>query len=237
MSRFTPIAAGACLLLAPVAAPAQSSLVCDQRAISPLSDDFELQGDDSASGGAIVLEAGQVEATMQDDRLRASMSGGVRVTRGNRVAGAERAVYDPDELALLLDGNVQYRDPTTEIISDSATFSYATGQIVFNGAEFQLGRGASRGTAARVEISERGTLGLDDVSYTTCPPGSNDWLLLAGDIDLDTNTGSGFARDVRLRFQGVPILYTPWLSFPLGDARKTGLLTPRSAAPAAAATN
>ena len=36
----------------------------------------------------------------------------------------------------------------------------------------------------------------------------------------------GTARDVKLRFKGVPILYSPYLSFPITDARKSGILTP-----------
>ena len=77
-----------------------------------------------------------------------------------------------------------------------------------------------------MRISQDGRLELDDVSYTTCPPGSNDWLLVARDIDLDTRSGTGTARGVKLRFQGVPILYAPYLSFPISDARKSGMLTP-----------
>lgn len=154
------------------------------------------------------------------------MSDGVRMTSGARSAGADTALYDPDRMALLLNGNVEYRDPRNRILSDSAEFSYSTGQIIFNGAEFQLGIGGSRGAAEKIAMDQGGTLSLDEVSYTTCPPGSEDWLLQAADIDLDTNSGVGTARNVKLRFQGVPILYAPWLSFPLGDARKTGLLTP-----------
>mgnify|MGYP002621955570 CR=1 FL=1 len=175
--------------------------------------------------GTIRFEAGQVEASLADGP-RASFSGGVRVLSGDRLVGAENAIYDPDTLALLLSGGVQYRDPANEIVSDTATFSYSTGRIRFAGAEFRLGAGGSRGAADNVEISREGTLSLSRVSYTTCPPGSDDWLLQAGDIDLDTDNGTGTARDVRLRFQGVPILYAPYLSFPLGDARKSGLLTP-----------
>jgi LPS-assembly protein len=76
------------------------------------------------------------------------------------------------------------------------------------------------------QISQDGLLQLDNVSYTTCPPGSNDWLLEASDIDLDSRSGTGTARGVKLRFQGIPILYAPYLSFPISDARKSGMLTP-----------
>ena len=31
---------------------------------------------------------------------------------------------------------------------------------------------------------------------------------------------------MRLDFLGVPILYTPWISFPVGDQPKSGLLFP-----------
>jgi LPS-assembly protein len=86
--------------------------------------------------------------------------------------------------------------------------------------------GGARGAASSIEINQEGRLELDDVNYTTCPPESNDWLLEASDIDLDTEEGVGTARSVKLRFQGIPILYAPYLSFPIGDARKSGILTP-----------
>ncbi|ANO51938.1 hypothetical protein BA177_12650 [Woeseia oceani] len=211
------------MLLLPVTGTAQQAPVCNL----PTTEQPALPATENPAPGeeTLVIEAGKIEATL-GDRPQASMSGGMRISSGNRSAGADTAVYDPDSLALLLDGNVEYRDPNTNISSDSAVFSYAGGQIIFNGAEFQLGLSGSRGAAEKIAISQEGTLSLDEVSYTTCPPGSNDWLLQAADIDLDTSTGAGTARNVKLRFQGVPILYTPWLSFPLGDARKTGLLTP-----------
>ncbi|HZW59069.1 MAG TPA: LPS assembly protein LptD [Woeseiaceae bacterium] len=179
----------------------------------------------AAEGNAVVVDAGQVEATLGDSP-HASMSGGVRIWRGERMAGADRAEYDPQQVALILQGNVLYRDPDTEIASRAAVFSYETGSIHFDGAEFRLGQSNSRGAADRIDISREGTIRLDRVNYTTCPPGSNDWLLQAGSINLDTGNGIGKAKNVRLRFQGVPILYAPWLSFPLGDARKSGVLTP-----------
>ncbi|MES7744574.1 LPS assembly protein LptD, partial [Cutibacterium acnes] len=39
-------------------------------------------------------------------------------------------------------------------------------------------------------------------------------------------TDTGEAVGGRLEFQGVPLLAAPWISFPLSDARKTGLLPP-----------
>ena len=182
----------------------------------------DLEGNESE---AIKFEAGRIEAQL-GDRPTTIMSGGVLVKQGDRLAGAESASYDPDTMALSLEGGVRYEDPYSQITSDSAEFSYSSGHIRFEGAEFTLSDGGARGTASALEINQEGRLELDDVNYTTCPPGSNDWLLEASDIDLDTEKGVGTAKSVKLRFQGLPILYTPYLSFPIGDARKSGILTP-----------
>ena len=174
---------------------------------------------------AIILEAGEFEAQL-GPHPSAAMTGGVILRRGDRAAGADTAIYDPVRRALLLTGGVRYEDPDTLITSDAAEFAYDLGRIRFDGAEFSLAEDNARGSAGQLEINQQGRLELDDVRYTTCPPGSNDWLLLARDIDLDTREGVGTARGVKLRFQGVPILYAPYLSFPIGDARKSGVLTP-----------
>ena len=173
----------------------------------------------------VELTAGAFEAQLSD-KPTATMTGGVLLRRGNKLAGADSARFDPDERALLLDGNVRYEDPGTQIVSDSAEFSYDSGRIEFSGASFSLGNSNARGRADNLLINQQGQLQLDEVSYTTCPPGSNDWELQASDIDLDTRSGVGTARNIKLRFKGVPILYAPYISFPIGDARKSGLLTP-----------
>ena len=173
----------------------------------------------------VELTAGALEARL-GDKPTATMTGGVLLRRGNKLAGADSASFNPEQRALQLDGNVRYEDPGTQIVSDSAEFSYDSGRIEFSHARFSLGRSNASGSADNLMINQQGQLQLDNVSYTTCPPGSNDWELQAGDIDLDTRRGVGTARNIKLRFQGVPILYAPYISFPIGDARKSGLLTP-----------
>ncbi len=172
-----------------------------------------------------MLEAGKVEA--QFGALpTASMTGGVLLRRDDKLAGADNARYDPNDKALHLDGNVRYEDPGTQILSQSAEFAYVTGRIRFEGAAFSMGGSNARGAADAIEINQNGTLTLDRVDYTTCPPGSEDWLMQGSSIKLDTRNGVGTAKGMKLKFKGVPILYAPYLSFPIGDARKTGLLTP-----------
>ena len=175
---------------------------------------------------AITLEVGGLEARL-GDKPTASMTGGILLRQGDKLAGADSARYDPNIRTLLLEGDVRYEDSDSQVASDAAEFSYDFGRIRFEGARFALGASDAHGGAESIEINQRGRLELDGVRYTTCPPGSNDWLLEARDIDLDTREGVGTAKGIKLRFQGVPILYSPYLSFPIGDARKSGILSPQ----------
>ena len=212
-----------CLLGLP-AAQAADPLACENTLGIRLSEDAPraVPLDDP---DAIELEAGRVEARLGESPT-ASLSGGIVLRRADKLAGADSARYDPETLSLYLSGDVRYEDPGTQIRSDSAEFEYESGRIGFSGAEFWMGSNNSRGAADLLQISQDGLLQLDNVSYTTCPPGSNDWLLQASDIDLDSRSGTGTARGVKLRFQGIPILYAPYLSFPISEARKSGMLTP-----------
>ena len=216
------IIAGAVLVLSH--AHAADPAACET-ALDPIDDETLLAAEADENPDSITFEVGELEATF-GGQPTASMSGGVVLRQGDKVAGAESARYVPEQRALFLEGEVRYEDPGTQIESDAAEFSYDFGRIRFEGAQFSLGSSNARGAAAAIEVNQQGRLELDDVSYTTCPPGSNDWELQARDIDLDTREGVGTAKGIKLRFQGVPILYAPYLSFPIGDARKSGILTP-----------
>src|SRR5690606_114103 len=161
--------------------------ICEMPDPEPLAEESLLRQLDSTDPESIEFLAGEVEALLSQGG-GARMSGGVLVRRGDRLAGADSAIYDPDGRALLLRGDVRYEGRGSSVVGESAEFAYESGIIRFAGAEFRLGAGQSRGAAKSLEIRRDGTLELDDVSYTTCPPGSDDWLLEAGDIDIDTES-------------------------------------------------
>ena len=207
------------------AAQAQEPLACRNTLSTDLTEALETTPSELPDTDTIELSAGTFEATF-GTRPTAAIEGGVVLRRGDKVAGADAARYDPDQRAMFLDGNVRYEDPGTQILSDSAEFGYDSGRIRFTGAEFSLGSNNGRGSAGQLLINQQGELQLDEVRYTTCPPHSVDWELIAGDIDLDTREGVGTARNIKLRFKNVPILYAPYISFPISDARKSGVLTP-----------
>ncbi len=95
---------------------------------------------------------------------------------------------------------------------------------------FLLRRGqTARGGAERMEFLGRNRFRLSGAHYTTCEPGNDDWRVEAREIDLDYDEQTGIARGARLRFLDTTIAGTPYVSFPLDNRRKSGVLAPHYA--------
>lgn len=170
----------------------------------------------------IDLEMDSFEATR--DGLW-NLQGDVGIRQGQRELKTTNATYDPEKQTFSTRNDVTYSDPAMKIQGSGADFEPA-GAVTFEGAQFELPAQPARGSAQRIHATQDGKLSLNEVRYTTCPVGKDDWMLSASNIDIDQKAGFGTGRNVRLDFKGVPILYTPFISFPVSDHRKSGFLFP-----------
>ena len=170
----------------------------------------------------IQLKGGHAEMTREGD---AKLTGGVTIVQGEREVSAESATYDASERRFEVEGDVEYRSPDIRLKGGSGSWN-ALGTGQFSGAEFELPQRPARGSAKSLEMDGAGTLKLEGVRFTTCPAGQTDWELRADSIEIDQKTQQGTGRNVRVDLKGVPILYTPVISFPVGGARKSGFLFP-----------
>ena len=85
---------------------------------------------------------------------------------------------------------------------------------------------SSRGDAKAVLFEGQDKKRLLGARYTTCEAGVDDWYIKSKEITLDDYTQSGSAKNAYIEFKGVPILYSPWLSFSFNNERKSGFLAP-----------
>ncbi|MBI5861552.1 MAG: LPS-assembly protein LptD [Rhodocyclales bacterium] len=87
----------------------------------------------------------------------------------------------------------------------------------------------AQGKATRLDFEGEGKYKLTDATYSTCTPTDDngpDWFARTSGLRLDYSDQTGTASDATVYFKGIPILYSPWLSFSLNNERKSGLLTP-----------
>lgn len=157
----------------------------------------------------------------------AYLSGNVEINqRGQRLI-AEDVLYSIGDHSATLKKSIFYQNKAFRAIAETGEINLKTRQGTFHKVEYRIPTGRARGTAKTAELKGKGLATFENLTYSTCKPNQNDWVLSAGTLDIDQAEGVGIAHSAKLKFKGVPIFYTPYLSFPIDDRRKTGVLLPK----------
>ncbi len=153
------------------------------------------------------------------------LQGNVIARQGDREVRSNDAQYDRATGALTAMGSVTYQDPIVRLSGSDGKYSPTAGAEV-RSAQFELRQRYGHGSAKLLDLTPKGILNLQGVTFTTCRMTDQSWQLHARTLTLDTNAQVGTGRDARIELEGVPILYLPWVSFPLSSERKSGFLFP-----------
>lgn len=168
------------------------------------------------------------EATLIEHGV-STFAGNVELVRDDNALRTDRLTYDePNDIVDAL-GNTRLWSGSMFWQGEHANLNMTKDEAKLERGNYRLTDSRGRGDARLIEHDmQRDVSKLKEVSYTTCPDvdGQPSWKLSAGKLFLDHHEEWGSARNVVLRVKGVPILYTPYISFPLSDRRKTGLLPP-----------
>lgn len=165
------------------------------------------------------------------------LQGHVQVKQMQRIVNAQTAKVYRDAnthqvTRIDLDTNVRFVEPGHLMHAQHATLnpqdkSGRIEQVIYR---FDTSRAGAIlpawGTAQWIERFANENYQLHAVTYSTCSPLDRAWQIQAKDITLDKAKATGVAHDALLRLGGIPILYTPYLSFPTSSARKSGFLMP-----------
>jgi LPS-assembly protein len=160
-----------------------------------------------------------------DSEGNGRLCGNVEMRQGNRVIRADCLEYDAKTQNARLKGGVEFSDPHAIVRGSDGNYSPALGTTL-RGAQFELPATNGRGAAENLAVDAHGKITLEGATYTTCPAQDQAWQIRGARIDLDTRERIGTVRGASVRFKNVPLLYLPWMSFPLGPERKSGFLAP-----------
>jgi len=153
------------------------------------------------------------------------LDGGVQLIQGSRLLQAEQVEYDKQLGRISAQGQITISEQQLTIRGERAEIDTEQQSVVVSQGHYQILGQPGRGYAGELAIQGRQRITLDQASYTTCPQGQDVWMIKAGNIQLEPEKNQGIARNMRLELLGVPVLYLPYINFPLGE-RKTGLLAP-----------
>ena len=155
-----------------------------------------------------LLMTGNASARRQDAVLKAN------IIDYNKKAGIMDA---QGNARLIRDGNV--------VTGPSITYNTEDGTASVDQPNFWLESGGA-GVGSWADVYNRNQMSLTDVTYSGCPCPQPSWYLQSDKLDLDFQENEGVARNAVLYFKDVPILASPYLTFPLKKERKSGFLLP-----------
>ena len=153
-------------------------------------------------------------------------SGEVEVRKRGQAIFADRVVYQQLSKELVADGAVRVEQNGIKMQGPHVKLNLDTNIGDMTKPTFQLAANNSRGSADILHMEGRQKYTVQNVAYTICPIGNDDWMLKASQLEIDSDRQVGTARNARVEFLGVPILYMPWMDFSLSDKRQSGFLGP-----------
>jgi LPS-assembly protein len=173
----------------------------------------------------VEVNADSAEAT-QDGK--AIYRGDVQIFQGIRTLSSRYTELDQVTRDLTAKGNVFYQDGQVTLRSNDALHSNLdTRETRLDKAEYQLHSSPARGKAEQITLNEQQRqLELKTAQFTTCPPGQEMWWLKASSVKIDQSEVFGEAWNATLWLYDVPVFYVPYMTFPVKDERKSGLLYP-----------
>ena len=150
----------------------------------------------------------------------------VELRRADQILTTELLQYDPESELVTIPGKLFYEDSIMHISGTGAHYSFLDENGQFEDVSYGLMGSSAKGTATQVSIESGDYSVLRGLQFTTCPGETPEWLLSAKQLDLDFEEGVGTVKGAKLKFFNIPFLYTPYMTFPIDDRRKSGFLYP-----------
>lgn len=199
------------------------------------------------------IDADRIEGINEESLVA---EGSVRLNRGEQSLSADRLRYRIIEQEIEADGNVVLSAPDYELSGprlvlrmadhtgymETPSYRFAAlpgrrkvpkagrnpeqfGPKAATTGPFSKAQGA-RGEATRIEIEGENQYRMDGATYSTCKPGDDSWFAQFSELSFDYDRFVGEGYGAKVVFKGVPILYMPYLNFPLSSGRRSGFLSP-----------
>ena len=216
-----------------LATPVYAQNICEPDVIS------RPKPSEAAGQGGVIpieMEGDEVESVGED---RITMRGNAQLLRGSEAIFGEMLSYSRGSDELEAEGKVTvYSKDGDKLQADSVHMEVETHIGKAENVEYRIAKRnirhvdpekayiRARGRADTVYLEGHDVTRLENVTYTTCQEGKDDVVVTAKELTIDQGTGRGTAKNIKVRFKNVPIFYSPVLSFPINDQRKTGFLFP-----------
>ncbi|MDP5137193.1 LPS assembly protein LptD [Rheinheimera baltica] len=160
------------------------------------------------------------------ENQRAQFNGNVEISYRDTLLLAPRANFSSTTNTMNADGGLDYFNSTLQVSSSRFSANLQQNNARLDDASYQFLTQAGRGFAKQLTASEQQVL-LSEALFTTCPNNDSSWALHASEINIEAEEGWGEARHAVFKIKDVPVLYLPYITFPVNEQRRSGVLLPK----------
>ena len=164
----------------------------------------------------------------QDEEGIFYADGNVEIERANDLIKSNKAQFNADTGVLAAEGNVKYLTEDLSLYASKGGYNSQNDTVNFSEASYYFPNQEKpgKGKAEDIFIDDVGVVYLTPSSYTTCGLDDPDWEISSSQTILYRDTDRGHAYNIFLKYKNIPILYSPFFSFPLSKNRHSGFLFP-----------
>lgn len=159
----------------------------------------------------------------------AAFSGDVELFHNQQQVQTEYAEYNQLSGHLMARGGMYYSDGYVAVQGEQIDAHTFTDEARIQEIDYHLLGTSALGAAGELNVATHQRsreLNFLNATFTTCTGERPAWQVRARRITMQEDKGWGTAHGAQIRLFDVPVFYIPRFSFPLTDARKSGLLYP-----------
>lgn len=199
-----------------------SPLVAREKAPDTGRAHIELPVPADQGGGLVVADADQLTSAPDGTAV---LSGDVVIVYQDVKIQADRIEYDPETGRVLAEFGVIFDQGPRRLSGDSAEYNLETKLGRFTNASGSLGEDYYFSGAVVEKVSDTRFL-VEDGQFTSCEGEDPSWSFRAEKIQI-TMDKYAKVKNARFRAGKVPVLYLPYMLWPVKEARTSGLLMPK----------
>ena len=163
--------------------------------------------------------------------LETVVDGNAELRRGPTAIRADRVEYYQPDDTVKATGNVRISSSGNQYRGSALQIKLDTFEGFFTQPSYRFLAQGGNGQASRIDFVDDKRMVAHNATFTTCERADEKtwkpaWIITGSRFKFDQEAEVGEATNAVLRFKDIPILAAPYLSFPLSDKRKSGLLPP-----------
>ncbi len=157
---------------------------------------------------------------------KAYLEGNVVIKQGEQYIKAEKLIADNLNKSYRTVGELVFSSPDVIVKAKEMAYQEESGSSQITDSQFHLFSNNGNGSAEQIDIDNKKVLTLYNSDFSTCPQDQRSWAFESDKIVIDKESGWGEAYNSVVRVADIPVFYLPYITFPVDDRRKTGLLPP-----------